>query len=141
MARIVTIEDDGAQKAVLNIKPAGIQALARDTALAVGDGTYYLPPIARALDGFKLSLTEISVAIASTSGVVSFALYNVTQSKEMLSTNMTIDANETHSKDATTPAVINATNATVNHGDVIRVDCDGAGTGAKGLYWMPEFSS
>ena len=121
--------------------PVSVQALARDTAITVVDGIYRFPPIPKELDGFSLSGTEVSVATASTSGVVSFALYNVTQSKEMLSTNMTIDANETHSKDATTPAVINAANATVNHGDVLRVDCDGAGTGAKGLYWMPEFES
>ena len=121
--------------------PVSVQALARDTAITVVDGIYRFPPIPKELDGFSLSGTEISIATVSSSGALSFALYNETQSKEMLTTNMTIDVSETHSKDAATPVVINTANAVVNYGDVIRVDCDGAGTGAKGLYWMPEFES
>jgi hypothetical protein len=51
----------------------------------------------------------------------------------MLTTKITIDANEKHSKDAATPAVIDTANDDVAYGDEIRVDCDVAGTGTLGL--------
>jgi hypothetical protein len=51
----------------------------------------------------------------------------------MLSTRITIDANEYDSKDATTAAVIDTSNDDVATGDVIRIDVDVAGTGTKGL--------
>ena len=140
MARIVTIEDDGKVKAVLNIKATEAQVLARDTALTTGDGKFYLQ-IPESIAGFNLTGIAVKLVTASTSGLPSFALYNVTDSVDMLSTNVTVDATETHSKDATTAAVIDTAHDGVAYGDELRLDCDVAGTGAAGLYLILEFSS
>jgi hypothetical protein len=51
----------------------------------------------------------------------------------MLSTAITIDANEFDSKDAATAAAINTSNDDVATGDLIRVDVDVAGTGTADL--------
>ena len=51
---------------------------------------------------------------------------------DMLSTNITIDANEKTSYTAVTAPVINTSNDDVATGDIIYVDLDTVGTGAKG---------
>jgi hypothetical protein len=51
----------------------------------------------------------------------------------MLSTRITIDANEYDSKDSTTPRVIDTANDDVLMGDLIRIDIDVTGTGTAGL--------
>ncbi len=51
----------------------------------------------------------------------------------MLSTALTIDASENDSSTAATPAVVDGSNNSVATGDSLRIDIDGAGTGAKGL--------
>jgi hypothetical protein len=57
----------------------------------------------------------------------------------MLSTRITIDANEKTSYTAATAPVINATYDDVATGDLLAIDIDGAGTGAKGLMVMLQF--
>lgn len=69
-----------------------------------------------------------SVLTASSSGVVTYDI-NVNGST-VLSTKLTIDANETSSITAATPAVFSST--TFNAGDRITLDIDTAGTGAVG---------
>jgi hypothetical protein len=51
----------------------------------------------------------------------------------MLSTALTIDANETDSSTAAAAAVINTSNDDVATADRVFIDVDTAGTGAKGL--------
>ena len=58
----------------------------------------------------------------------------------MLSTGAQIDANEKHSKDASTVYVINTANDDVVWGNEISIDVDAAGTGAKGLGVSLTFS-
>jgi len=55
---------------------------------------------------------------------------------DVLSTAITVDASETSSYTAATAPVINTSNDDVLTGDFLRVDIDGAGTGAKGLIVM-----
>lgn len=52
---------------------------------------------------------------------------------DVLSTAVTVDQGEWGSHTAATPPVVNAGNAGVQTGDVLRVDVDGAGTSVKGL--------
>lgn len=52
---------------------------------------------------------------------------------DVLSTAVTVDQGEWGSHTAATPSVVNAGNAGVQTGDVLRVDVDTAGTGVKGL--------
>lgn len=86
------------------------------------------------LDGYSLYRVEAGLVLAqSTAGLPSFQITNVTQAVAMLSTVVSIDANEWASKDAATPAVINASNKLVHEGDILRLDQTVAGTGAKGI--------
>lgn len=101
-------------------------------AITTGDGKAYFR-INSILNGYNLVAVAAHVTTASSSGNPSIAIYNVTQTADMLSTNITIDANEKDSKDATTPAVIDTNNDDVATGDELRIDIDGAGTGTKGL--------
>jgi len=115
-----------------------IQALARDTALSVEDGLVYFP-VPSTLAGFNLASAHVSVATASSSGTPTFQLHNVTDSEDMLSTAITIDATETDSKDAATAPVVDTDHDDVAHGDILRLDCDVAGTGTKGCYLRLTF--
>lgn len=57
----------------------------------------------------------------------------------MLSTAVTIDATESSSYTAATPPVINASYDDLATGDFLRVDVDGAGSGAKGLQVIIDY--
>ena len=92
---------------------------------------YFIVPAE--LDGMNLVSVGAHVTTVSSSGLPSFQIHNLSNALDMLSTNMTIDANEKDSATATTAAVINAANDHVNTGDEIRFDCDAIGTGAKGV--------
>lgn len=119
-------------------KSVVIQATARDTAVSVADGVaYFIVP--EELNGFNLVSVGVTLVTASSSGNPSFQIHNDTDSVDMLSTAMTVDANDTDTKDAETAAVIDTSNDDVATGDVIRLDCDAAGTGAAGLYWRMGF--
>jgi hypothetical protein len=115
----------------VNTLTYAIKAIADDTALASGDGLaqFTLP---NAFDGMDLIDVEVKVYTASTSGLPSFQFYNLTKTQDMLSTNLTIDANETDSSTATTAAVIDTGADDVSGRDVIRIDCDAEGTGTAG---------
>jgi len=81
------------------------------------------------------TLTNVSAGVftVSSSGVVTVRVYNATLGQNVLSTNVTIDANERTSLTAATPPVVNATYATLTKGDLFQFFVETAGTGAKGL--------
>lgn len=123
------------QSAVSNAAPRVIQILVTDpngSALTTGDGKAYVR-INSLLDGRNLIAVAAHVTTVSSSGIPTIQIANVTDSVDMLSTKLTIDANEKDSKDAATPAVIDTTKDDVATGDELRIDVDVAGTGAKGL--------
>lgn len=97
--------------------------------VTTGDGKFVLamPRAAR------LGSAHAFVTTVSSSGAPTVQIRNVTQAQDMLTTKVTIDASETTSFTAATPPVVNATNALVDLGDLIAIDVDVAGTGAKGL--------
>lgn len=134
--------DPTADGLVLDKKTLPLNILDWTTAITTGDGKVYRR-IPDDLDGKTLTAIEAQLGAAqSTSGTVSIQIARLRAATaggaravvDMLSTNLTIDVNEWDSKDATTPAVINTSNDDVLEGDMIRVDIDGAGTGAQGLY-------
>ena len=114
------------------------QVIADDVALTTGDGKMYftVPPL---LNGANLEDADASVATSSSSGLPTIQIRNVTQSVDMLSTRITIDENEFHSYNATTPPVIDTTKDNVATADVLRIDVDVAGTGTKGLQVVLTF--
>lgn len=80
---------------------------------------------------YTMTVTEVkaSLTTASSSGVVTVDINEGGVS--ILSTKLTIDANETHSNTAATPAVIS--DSSLAEDAVMTVDIDTAGTGAAGL--------
>lgn len=102
------------------------------TAISTGDGKF-IWSVPQDMNGYLLADVEASVTTVSSSGIVQVQLRNITQSVDILSTRVQVDASEFHSNDAATQPVITAANADVAHEDRIAIDVDAAGTGAKGL--------
>ena len=112
-----------------------VQLLVSDpngSAITTGDGKAYFTIPAK-LNGWNLIIAQAGLTTASSSGTPTIQIANVTQAADMLSTRITIDANELTSYTAAVPPVIDASNDDVATGDLIRIDIDVAGTGAKGL--------
>lgn len=101
-------------------------------ALTTGDGkAYFTVPLE--LNGMNLVRAHASLTTVSSSGLPTFQLANVTDTVDMLSTKVSIDASEFTSYTAATAPVIDTSKDDVVTGDLLRVDCDVAGTGAKGV--------
>ena len=102
------------------------------------------------LDGTRLRSAHFSVSTESTSGTLQMQMVNLTSGTvDLLSTPTRIDASETTSYTASTLHVVETGTIVVgsstihtnymSRGDVLRVDVDAAGTGAKGLEALLEF--
>lgn len=106
------------------------------TTLATGDGLFQWP-ITADLDETHLIDAHAGVSTVSSSGTITVQIRNKTRSVDMLSTAITIDSGEFTSYTAATPSVVDDTGSPprsgVSRGDIIAVDVDGAGSGAKGL--------
>ena len=103
------------------------------TTPTTGDGKVaFLVPAA--LNGMNLVLANAMVTTVSSSGTPTFAIRRERSGSavDMLSTNITIDANEKTSYTAATPPVINTANDDVATGDILYVDLDVVGTSAAG---------
>lgn len=107
-------------------------------ALTTGDGKAYwrVPSVCNGMD---LVAVAAHVTTVSTSGLPTVQIANVTQAADMLTTKITIDANEKDSGTAATPAVIDTANDDVATGDELRIDVDVAGTGTRGLMVELQF--
>lgn len=103
-----------------------------DLTLTTGDGKGHFT-IPAELTGMNLISVGVHVYTASSSGLPTFNIYNLTDTIDMLSTPLTIDVGLTDSSSATTPAVINTSYDDVVTANVLRFDCDIAGTGTKGF--------
>lgn len=109
------------------------------SAITTGNGKACVR-IDSALNGYNLVAVAAALTTVSSSGAVTVMIRRSRRSTattrtdaDMLSTAITIDASEFDTVDAATAAVIDGANDDVNTGDMIYVDIDGAGTGAKGL--------
>jgi len=100
--------------------------------LAVGDGQFIFA-CGSDLNGLNVVSANAYVTTLSSSGTVAVQLRNVTDSVDIMSTKVTIDASEYTSYTAGTASVIDLTKDDVATGDRIAIDVDSAGTGAKGL--------
>jgi len=109
-----------------------VEVFAHDVAVATGNGqAQWIVP--SSINGYDLTGIEAGVHTASSSGVVTVQIHNLTDTVDKLSTAITVDANEYSSNTAATPPVIDTDNDDVVTDDRIRIDVDGAGTGTKGL--------
>lgn len=116
-----------------------LKVIADAATLNTGDGQlqFCIPP---ALNGLNLTDAQAYVTTVSSSGTPTIQLRNVTDSVDMLTTKITIDASEKTSYTAATPSVIDTAHDDVATGDIIAVDVDVAGTGAKGLGLLLTFA-
>lgn len=134
------VSPDGLAGSTLGKRVIELLLVDTATALAVADGVgsilFVIPP---ELNGFNLVDADASVFTVSSSGTPTIQIYNLTDAVDMLSTRITIDANELTSYTAATAPVIDATKDDVATGDQLRIDCDVAGTGTKGLAVMLSF--
>lgn len=116
-------------------------------ALTTGDNKVKSPPMPSFLNGMNLVAVEVQVDTKSTSGTPTFQIARGRQASagadytynDVLSTSVTIDANEYSSRNATTPYAINASYDDVATGDIYRVDIDVAGTGTQTARIIFEF--
>ena len=102
------------------------------TTLTTGDGKIIFC-IPAAFNGCDLTAAHAFVTTVSSSGLPTVQIRNVTQTADMLTTKITIDASEFTSYTAAAAPVIDTGNDDVATGDLLAVDVDVAGTGAKGL--------
>jgi hypothetical protein len=135
-----TLDPITEEQVVAGITPAHsveiqTQLILDATALTVADGLGEVFVVPLSLHGAKLTKFKTHIGTTSSSGLPSFALYNVTQGWEMLTTNSTILVGQVDSNAAgTTPEVIDTASDhnVVSVGDELRFDCDGNGNGTTG---------
>lgn len=110
----------------------GINVLQRDWSFAVSDETSLLSGSTSAFTAYAPFGMEIQNVYASlnASGSTSSKFDINKNGTTILSTVITVDANEFHSSDAATPPVI--TGGTISQFDKLTIDIDQAGTGSKG---------
>lgn len=108
------------------------------SAITTGDGKAFYR-ISSALNGMNLVAVAAALTTVSSSGIPTVQIANVTDGVDMLSTKLTIDASETDSSTAATAAVIDTAHDDVATADMLRIDIDVAGTGAKGLIVQMQF--
>ncbi len=101
------------------------------TALTSGDGKVYFARMPSIYNGWEI--VEVSANIVAGTGLVTVMIHNLTQSADILSTALTIDANEKDSSTAVTAAVISGTEDDITTADRYRIDVDGEGTGTTWL--------
>lgn len=111
-----------------------------DQTLTTGDGQL-IWMVPTELNGLNLISAEAYVTTVSSSGLPTVQIRNITQAADMLSTKITIDVGEFNSYGATTHSVVDTANDDVATGDLIAIDVDVAGTGAKGLGVVLVFDS
>lgn len=101
--------------------------------LDTGNGKAYFR-IPSDMNGYDLIAVAASVSTVSSSGTPTWQIRRNRGGSDvdMLSTLLTIDANETDSSTATAAAVIDGANDDVQTADQIYIDRDVAGTGTKG---------
>lgn len=120
----------------------GVEMVAFATAVTTGDGKVYTPPMPQQLNGYNVIFAFASVGTTSSSGTPTVQIARGRQAaagsahtfNDVLSTRITIDANEYCSLDAAAAMVINGTYDDIATGDIFRFDCDVAGTGTQGLF-------
>lgn len=109
------------------------------SAVTTGDGKAWLT-IPAMLDGRSIASIAATLTTVSSSGVVTVQMARIRGGTpvDVLSTPVTIDANELTSYTAAAASVVNPANDDIAVGDMWRVDIDMAGTGAKGLQVIVE---
>ena len=102
------------------------------TVLTTGDGKLIFA-CDDSMNGLNLSTPTPTSPPSPARGLPTVQIRNITQTADMLTTKISIDASSSRSYTAAAAPVIDTGNDDVATGDLIAVDVDVAGTGAKGL--------
>ena len=118
-------------------QPITAQMLVTDpngSAITTGDGQAFLT-VPAAWNGKTIQSIHAGLTTASSSGTPTVQVARIRGGTpvDVLSTAVTVDATELTSYTAVTPPVVDTANDDLATGDLLRVDVDVAGTGAKGL--------
>jgi hypothetical protein len=125
---------------------ASVSSLVQSGTITTGDGKIYILMPAK-VNGMNLVGVACTVQTPSSSGTLTVQVARGRQANattahayvDMLSTRVTIDANEYSSANPASAAVINTSNDDIATGDLLRVDIDVTGTGPANLYIYLEF--
>ncbi len=150
----VTINNGRCNKCILNgTEQRTVQAFVLGPAetTSTGNGKYFFV-VPATLNSNDLTAVRGQVLTAGTTGTTTVALTRCVTAAtgnacsgttaQMLSTSMTIDSGENSTATAATPPVINAANATVTTGQIIRIDISAVNTTpALGLIISMDFTA
>jgi hypothetical protein len=127
------VTPDGLAGSVYGTRYIALTVADSNTTPSTGDGQAHVV-IPSAFNGYDVVSVLGAVTTVSSSGTPTFALRRLRSGSavDVLSTNVTIDANEYTSGTAATPPVINTSNDDLQTGDILLCDLDTVGTGAKG---------
>lgn len=133
--RVIT--PDTAAGSYLGTKEVQVVAVDFTTEIATGNGQAYFR-VPTSMAGMNLVTIAGAVITAATgTGIqtITIQIHNLTQTADMLSTELTIDEDELDSSTAATAAVIDGANDDVADGDMLRIDVDAipGTTGGSGL--------
>jgi len=137
------VATQGSQGRQLARRPPGpatyeIKVFSDTQTLSIGDGQFVFA-IPDELDRRRLANAHAFVSTVSSSGKPTVMIRNITQAQDMLSTAITIDVSAFTSFTASVPPVVDTSVNRVDGHDLIAIDVDAAGTGAKGLGVMLRF--
>ncbi|NTV26669.1 MAG: hypothetical protein HGB01_10750 [Chlorobiaceae bacterium] len=138
MPELLQVVRGGVKTAIPNLSGMSAMVIAGD--LSIGDGKAYIR-IGPKMQGHNIVTVAAALTAPSTSGIPTVQIARGRQAApgsahtwvDVLSTRITIDQGEYDSKDAAAPAVIDTSADDLQTGDLLRIDVDVAGTGAKNL--------
>ena len=131
----IAVTPDGLAGSIFGTRAIGVIAIERATSITIGDGKVDVP-IPACLNGMNLIRAQAIVITAGTTNPTTVAIYNATDSQEMLSTNISIASGAT----VGTIGTINTAYDDIATNDVLRIDVDAVSTTApKGLLVILEF--
>ena len=121
-------------------KTIALKVVADDAAFpAVADGVMYFT-VPETMNGYKLTAVGAHVYTASDGGVaINISLYNLTDTVDMLDTQLTIDNGEKDSSTAAAAATVDTDHDDVATADELRIDVNQCGANAVGFEFRMVF--
>lgn len=121
-----------ARSTVWDRKTVVLKPIAEDTVLSTTDDLMRFT-VPDELSGMDLVSCGAHIYTAATSGIVTIDIYNLTDTVDMLTSAMMIDATEKDTVTAASAAVINTGEDDVSTADELRIDVTAGASGASGL--------
>lgn len=135
-------------KTAADSRAFSVEVFSALSAVGTGDNKRIVGPAPAILNTYNLTNVISSVYGKSTGGVPTVSIQRGRSAAagsahawvDMLSTNVTIDANEYSSITAATAMVVNTSNDDIATGDLFSINVDVAGTATTGLWVTMEFA-